>query len=116
MTTTQLTILLGAVLLIGAFGYVTLQLLLKYDDWKTRKETEKEMREEQQIIDAMRQALIPSKKYPFGRSEDALIKICEKELGRQVLISRTIYLLRHVIGAKSVWSDKLNDRVWTFLK
>ncbi len=116
MTTTEITTLGGTVLLMGAFGYVTVKLLLKYDDWSTRRAADKKIKEEQQIIDAMRQALIPSKKYPFGRSEDALIKICEKELGRQVSISRTIDLLHDVIGAKAVWSHKLNDRVWTFLK
>jgi hypothetical protein len=115
MTTTELTILGGAVLLIGAFGYVTLQILLKYEDWSTRRATDKRIRQERIVEMTLKACLKPSKKYPFGRTHKTLQRIAEKQMGRKMSRTETIEMLE-VIGARWVWSSSESDRVWTFLK
>ena len=116
MTTIEIiTEVTGTILLVGVVGYVTLQLLLKYDDWSTRRATDKRIRQERIVEMTLKACLKPSKKYPFGRTHKTLQRIAEKQMGRKMSRTETIEMLE-VIGAKSVWSDKLNDRVWTFLK
>ena len=116
MTTTEIiTEITGTFLLMGVVGYVTVKLLLKYEDWSTRRETDKRIRQERIVEMTLKACLKPSKKYPFGRTHKTLQRIAEKQMGRKMSRTETIEMLE-VIGARWVWSSSKSDRVWTFLK